>query len=109
MSEGALGTKELDALRRLTSGTPGLLQQIIDEYIETADRLVATVREATDRGSLQDIERAAHSLKGSSGQMGAHPLMLESAAIERAAASGDLPGIRDRLPMLVRAKPPARS
>ncbi|MEZ4302961.1 MAG: response regulator, partial [Polyangiaceae bacterium] len=102
LSEGALGTKELDALRRLTSGTPGLLQQIIDEYIETADRLVTTVREATDRGSLQDIERAAHSLKGSSGQMGAHPLMLESAAIERAAASGDLPGIRDRLPMLVR-------
>ncbi len=102
LGESALGAKELDALRRLTAGSPEILVQIIDDYVETAARLVKAVREATERGDLKAIEHAAHSLKGSSGQMGAHPLMLESAAIERAAASGDLATVHDRLPMLTR-------
>ena len=102
LGESALGAKELDALRRLTAGSPELLLQIIDDYIETAARLVGAAKEAAERGDLKAVEHAAHSLKGSSGQMGAHPLMLESAAIERAASSGDLSMVRDRLPMLVR-------
>lgn len=101
-AESALGAKELDALRRLTVGSPELLDQIIDDYVATAARLIASVREATERGDLKAIELAAHSLKGSSGQMGAHPLMLESAAIEKAAANGDLGMVVERLPMLIR-------
>ena len=97
---GVLGGAELDALLRLTAGSPETLQQIIDDYLEASSRLVTTMKLAAEKGDARSMEHAAHSLKGASGQMGAQQLMLESAAVERAAASGDLAAARERLPAL---------
>ncbi|MBK8254049.1 MAG: response regulator [Polyangiaceae bacterium] len=102
LSDGALGTKELDTLRRLTAGAPELLHQIIDDYLASAERAVAAIKDHAERGALREVEQAAHSLKGSSAQMGAHPLMLEAAAIERAATAGEVDVVRSRLEMLER-------
>jgi signal transduction histidine kinase/CheY-like chemotaxis protein len=106
--ESSLGTKELDALRRLTAGSPEILRQIIDEYLETSDRLMKSIKEAVLCGDLGGIERAAHSLKGSSGQMGAMQVMLECAALERAASTGDLGTAVERLPTLTKKHEGAR-
>ena len=98
--DSSLGAKEIDALRRLTEGSPEVMRQLIDDFIDTAHRLVAEMYDAAEKGDAKARERAAHSLKGSSGEMGAEQLMFECAAIERAAAAGDLPAARDRFPSL---------
>jgi signal transduction histidine kinase/CheY-like chemotaxis protein len=100
--DSAIGMREIEALRRLTEGSPEIMGQLIDDYLTTAERLVGTIKEAADRGDARSIERAAHSLKGSSGQMGAQQLMLESAAMEGAASIGDLGAVRERLPTLLK-------
>ena len=98
--DSSLGAKEIDALRRLTEGSPEVMRQLIDDFIDTAQRLIGEMYDAAEKGDAKALERAAHSLKGSSGQMGAQQLMFECAAIERAAAAGDLPAARDRFPSL---------
>ncbi len=98
--DSSLGTREIDALRRLTEGSPEVMRQLIDDFIDTAHRLVGAMYDAAEKGDAKALERAAHSLKGSSGQMGAQQLMFECAAIERAAAAGDLAAARERFPSL---------
>jgi signal transduction histidine kinase/DNA-binding response OmpR family regulator len=98
--DSSLGAKEIDALRRLTEGSPEVMRQLIDDFIETAHRLVTAMYDAAENGDAKALERAAHSLKGSSGQMGAQQLMFECAAIEGAAAVGDLASARERFPSL---------
>ncbi|MFO0592056.1 MAG: ATP-binding protein [Polyangiaceae bacterium] len=107
--DSALGAKEIDALRRLTEGSPEVMRQIIDEFIDTARRLISEMMSAAERGDAKALERAAHSLKGSAGQMGAQQLMFECAAIERAAAVGDLTAARERFTALEKKHQGART
>lgn len=107
--DSALGTREIDALRRLTEGSPEIMRAIIDEFLGMAGRAIAEMQDALERGDAKALERAAHTLKGSSGQMGAQQLMFECAAIERAAAAGDMKAVRDRLPLLHKKHEGARA
>ncbi len=95
-----LGGAELAALVRLTAGTPDALRQIVDEFRESAARLIRQIALAIDSGDVPLLEQSAHSLKGCSAQMGAQQLMLESASVEIAASAGDLEGAAGRLPAL---------
>lgn len=98
--ETALRDTALVTLWDIARGDAQVVRGFIDHYVTMATSAVAGVERALAAEDLAGGERAAHSLKGSSGQMGAQQLMFECAAIERAAAAGDLPAARDRFPSL---------
>ena len=53
-------------------GDPELLLDLIQMFLDDSPSKVAAVQEGLDSGDFEKAERAAHSLKGSSGNLGAH-------------------------------------
>jgi len=70
-------------------GEPDLIVELIDLYLEDAPRRVAVMRESLAKRNWLSVKREAHSLRGSSGNLGALQVALicdEMEGIE----SGDL-------------------
>lgn len=55
-------------------GDPELLMDLIQMFLEDGPSKVASVQEGLAKGDFDQAERAAHSLKGSSGNLGAQLL-----------------------------------
>ncbi len=64
--------KELKALQH--QGVPDLLEQVIKTYIETAPALLEQIGQGINRGDGKLLCQSAHSLKSSSGNLGAWTL-----------------------------------
>lgn len=65
-----------------------LLKQVIQTYLDNGRKLMQTLEQAWDSGDLQLIQLTSHTLKSSSGQVGAHELAklyrnIENEARER--------------------------
>ncbi len=84
------GLVDASALQEIAGGDPAIMDDIVGEFAETARETVARVDTALRAGDVLGAMRAAHSLKGSSGMIGAGPLHRLSLAVERSAATGDL-------------------
>jgi signal transduction histidine kinase/DNA-binding response OmpR family regulator len=100
---------EVETLRRLAADEPGTFEQLIDDYLQTADRLIANVEHALDDGDAGDLERAAHTLKGCAAQMGARHVSEAALTIEQYAKAGELGQARERLAPLLQANEAARA
>jgi HPt (histidine-containing phosphotransfer) domain-containing protein len=83
----------IEGLAQLDRGTPGLLARITGRFLEGSPALIAAVAGAS-RESLQDAERAAHTLKSTSGRLGAPRLAALCAEAESAAREGNLDRVR---------------
>ncbi|HXG45894.1 MAG TPA: response regulator [Gemmatimonadales bacterium] len=84
---GALDPTPLDQLRQLDAG---LAREICRIFLsETPLRLIELSR-AVEDGQIADIQRVAHSLKGSCLMIGARDLGLRAEVLERQAAAGAL-------------------
>jgi signal transduction histidine kinase/CheY-like chemotaxis protein/HPt (histidine-containing phosphotransfer) domain-containing protein len=81
----------LDNLRRLgeLAGKP-LLGEVLDLYRSETPKRLHRMREALHRSDAEDLHFTAHSLKGSSAQIGALRIAALSAEIEQRAQRGDL-------------------
>jgi HPt (histidine-containing phosphotransfer) domain-containing protein len=55
-------------------GDPELLVDLIRMFLDDAPTKLASIRQGLGNGDLECMERAAHSLKGSSGNLGARHL-----------------------------------
>jgi HPt (histidine-containing phosphotransfer) domain-containing protein len=89
-----LDPERFAVLRDLDSGDGELLTAIIGGYINDGAVLLATLREALAEGDPQSVERAAHTLKGASANLGALRLTETCAKLEalgRAGALGTAP------------------
>lgn len=95
LQENAIAT-----LWDIAGGATEVVRELIDDYMEMAKNVVAEIEQALGAGDARGAEHAAHSLKGSSGMMGAHLVQRASQAIERACAAGDLAAARAELPAL---------
>ena len=86
-----LDPARLDSLRRLgeMAGKP-LLREIVDSFLTEMPRRVARMREALGRTDAADLAFVAHSLKGSSGQIGAMRVAALSFELEKQGKSADL-------------------
>jgi PAS domain S-box-containing protein len=88
-AEGILNRAELlDRVGR----RPEILQEIIGLVQEECPRLLDAIRTALDRGSAQDVERAAHSFKGTAGSIAAREAWATALGLESCARAGDLQG-----------------
>jgi HPt (histidine-containing phosphotransfer) domain-containing protein len=99
--DASLDENVLAALRQLQdSGESSIFEELIGLYLEdTPTRLVA-LREAVEARRADTVKTIAHTLKGSSGSMGAQGMSAICAELEDVDASGDLskvPRLLERL------------
>ncbi len=80
-----------DKLVELFGDDPVTVAEVEREFLDTAR---AAEREITGTTDATTIARAAHRLKGASGMIGAAALRTIAEALERAAKTGDLAGVR---------------
>jgi len=65
-------------------GEPDLIVELIDLYLDDAPRRIASLQEAVAKADEKGFRRAAHTLKGSSANLGAGRLAELCEQIERA-------------------------
>ncbi|MFH1279319.1 MAG: response regulator [Candidatus Eisenbacteria bacterium] len=76
----------------MVGGDEGVLQEIIGIFLECAPRLLRDMENAAKGKDSATIERAAHSIRGSIGCLGARSAMDAAAEVEHFARAGDLDG-----------------
>jgi CheY-like chemotaxis protein len=88
-SDVALDPSVIAALREMEQGQPGLLARMVGLYLRDARTQLAALRQAAERGDAHELEEAAHSLKGSSAQLGATAMVALCRDLETAAQAAD--------------------
>ena len=87
-----LDDARLSILRDLDDGDGALLASIVEEFLSEAQRQLALLGEAVAEGDPQTVERAAHSIKGSSANIGATRLAELTGYLEALGRGGALGG-----------------
>jgi two-component system sensor histidine kinase/response regulator len=95
--EGAI---DRSALLDRVEGDMELLGDIIELFKEDSARQVAAIREAIDTKQTDLLRRAAHTLKGTCGNLGAPEAAATALELEKLAATGDLSNAHDSLRLL---------
>jgi CheY-like chemotaxis protein/HPt (histidine-containing phosphotransfer) domain-containing protein len=84
----ALDPEVMAGLREL--GGAEMLTELAGMFLDDASSCLATLREAIEAGDANSAERVAHTLKGSSGNMGAKEMAAICAELQDTGSSGDL-------------------
>ena len=66
------------------------IAELLEMAMETGRKHQRALAEAIGSGDVEGVRRAAHSIKGSSGNIGANRVMDVAAALEQSARGGDL-------------------
>ncbi len=96
--EAPLDPEVLAGLREL--GGAEMVAELAEMFYKDASSHLASLREAIEGDDSQLVHRSAHTLKGSSGNMGAKRMAALCAELESVSASGDLaraPELLERL------------
>ncbi|PLS84889.1 MAG: hypothetical protein CYG60_15530 [Actinobacteria bacterium] len=76
------------------------MAELTELFVTDATSHLAALREGIEREDAGSVERSAHTLKGSSGNMGATVMSRISSELQDAGRSGDLTGARELLTRL---------
>jgi CheY-like chemotaxis protein len=82
------------------SGHDGFITELIDKFLAEAPARLATLRQAAARGDTDPFIRAAHSLKGSAGVVGAKTMSARCQALEERARGGSMDAVAEDLEAL---------
>lgn len=97
----ALDPAVIDSLRQLTPpGEPDVLKEVLQLFLADVPGRIERLRTAWQAGNALELQRAAHSLKGSAGNIGAHALLAVCSAIDEQGRSGDLTRLDDLIASL---------
>jgi HPt (histidine-containing phosphotransfer) domain-containing protein len=88
----------LDRLRKW--GGEELVQELVALFRTEAAERVSALRAGLRSGAAPEVERAAHALRSSSGQVGAARMQALCVELESRAAGGDLTGVPELLSSL---------
>lgn len=91
----ALDRNMLTSLRKLTDGDGNQLEELVHLFIETSGRLLDQMETGLASGDLPSVAMAAHSMRGSSGQVGAKRMEEISSTIEALSRAGAGSGLGD--------------
>ena len=95
---GPLDPEVLQGLREL--GDPGLFSELAEMFVRDAAERLAVLERALESGDAETVGRAAHTLKGSAGNMGASGMARICDDLQNVGAGGDLtraPGLVEEL------------
>jgi HPt (histidine-containing phosphotransfer) domain-containing protein len=87
-------------LRDLSPGDDSFLQEIIGIFLNDSPVRLQEIRDGIKANDAKLVTRAAHSLKGSSGNFGAKRMQAASKDIEQLAGAGKLGEAAAHLPTL---------
>jgi len=85
----AINPKVIAELRAIQAGTPGFLVELIDQFLKEALALVGKLRDALAAHDARAFERAALTLKGSCGNLGAQAMSRMCVDLQAAGHAGD--------------------
>ena len=89
-----LDREVLATLRDLqNAGEPGFLSELVAAYVADAITRIDAFRAAIQRGDPKALYQAAHSLKGSSANLGARELVSLCAELEAQGRAGVMVGV----------------
>jgi two-component system sensor histidine kinase/response regulator len=97
-SDTVIDPERFAVLRELDAGDGDLISLLVSEYLNDGEQLLATMREALAEGDPHTLERTAHTLKGSSANLGAvgvAEICGRLEALGRAGALGTAPRLVD--------------
>lgn len=102
LREDAGQTVVVDAatLLQLDELQPGFVTELIDIYLAEVAPLVAAVRTAVAGRNAEALRRAAHALKGASGDLHLKCIVRISGVLEDSARAGEIDGAADILRQL---------
>ena len=92
VSEAVLDRRRLHALYELARDVPGAAQAFIRDHLADSSRLAREMHAALATADASSLERAAHSLQGSTGLFGAHRLVAACLALATHASERGAPG-----------------
>ena len=97
-NDNILDMEVIGALRALEEdGAPGLFDEIVELFLSDTPTRLHDLATASDAGDMKGIEAAAHSLKGSCGNLGATVLVDLFRKIEQLSREE----LMDEIPQLV--------
>ena len=92
-AEAPLNESVLEGLRELQAeGEPDILEELIELFLTDVPPELVALREAVESGDAHSVERIAHTLKGSGGNMGAVRMAAICAELEEIGRSETLAG-----------------
>lgn len=101
-----LDPDSLDEIRDLDpDGSAGVVAEIATTFIETSTQLVADLRKAAAAGNADDAMRASHTLKSSSGFLGAKAFAEVCREIELLTRTGNVAGAQPLIDRIVADHP----
>lgn len=92
-SEPVVDVETLTQLQKATGDDPRIMRKVIDVYLGDAPRQIELIRTGVSDGNMERVNRGAHTLKSTSGTMGAHRLAQMSRELEAMTA----PGLEDTI------------
>jgi HPt (histidine-containing phosphotransfer) domain-containing protein len=96
-----LNYETLETLRSMVrEGQPSLLKKVIHAYMESSPKLMETIRHSITLGDAAAIQGAAHSLKSTSGNLGAMMLVELCKELETMGRAGTTDNAILLLPVL---------
>ncbi|MGE3773959.1 MAG: response regulator, partial [Gammaproteobacteria bacterium] len=104
LAQGHAAILDQSAIARICAlqrdGSPPVLQRVIGIYLDAAPKLIAEVRSAVEKRDAVRLQRAAHSLKSSSANLGAQTLSELCKELENMGRLGKLEGTTHKLDVL---------
>ncbi|MCY2958777.1 MAG: Hpt domain-containing protein [Planctomycetota bacterium] len=98
-ASGVLDMQVIEGLRELGGeDEPGLLLEVIGMFLEDAPTRIREIEQGFASGDIKLLERAAHSLKSASANVGAMQLSSVCKRIEEIARQQKRDGIAELLP-----------
>ena len=94
---------DLEATLKRLDGDRGLFRELIEFFFEDSPVVIEQLKAGLQTGNRSLVERAAHSLKGLTANVGSGPANRLAARIEDSARSNDLPMAATNLDELVEA------
>ena len=85
-----------------------MLDEMVEAFFDEAPTLLAQIKGAIDKNDPDALRRAAHTLKGSGGNMGARVVQKISLALEQKGRAGTTEGAAELVPSLEREYERAR-
>jgi len=95
LSGPVLDPQVIQNLRQLSvAGEPDVLAEVLQLFLEDVPRRIAKLRAACAAGDAVEVYKAAHSLKGSAGNIGAKGLAAVCRQLDEKGRAGELAGAK---------------
>ena len=103
MAEAVLDPIVIQTLRQLTPpGEPDVLAEVLTLFLQETPKRMGRIQAAWQSGDHAEVHRTAHSLKGSTGNIGARAMFAVCRDLDAQVQSGDLSNVDGLVAALAR-------